>query len=355
MKIFQCQKCGSRLFFENSTCLRCSSELGFLAGPRTLTVIEPIATGYWQALAPEGGHELYKKCENYTCAKTCNWMVPVRDASDFCLACRLNRTIPDLNVGDNHILWAKLEHAKRRLIYDLLRLRLKIVPKTVDPERGLAFDFLADVESDFPQRILTGHEDGVITINLAEADDATREATRLRLREIYRTLLGHFRHESGHYYWHVLLRDQPGIERVRALFGDDRANYADALRNYYANGPRSDWEESFVTPYASAHPWEDWAETWAHYLHIIDTLETAAASGLILRDPVVTRVFQDPGGRSFASLIQDWHELRIVLNNLNRSMGMPDAYPFVVFGGTLTKLEFIHEWIATVAEGNASR
>src|SRR6202011_5238904 len=44
-----------------------------------------------------------------------------------------------------------------------------------------------------------------------------------------------------------------------------------------------------VTPYASAHPWEDFAETWAHYFHMVDTLETATAFGLRLRPEIATQ------------------------------------------------------------------
>jgi len=288
-------------------------------------------------------------CQNYAVENVCNWMVRADSPDAFCAACALNRTIPDLQDPANRSLWAKMEVAKRRLVYTLMRLGLPLLPKSVDQPQGLAFDFLGNPAPDFGEgkRIKTGHQDGIITINLAEADDAVREKMRLDLREVYRTLLGHFRHESGHYFWYLVVRSHPDIGRFRKFFGDEREDYGKALKRYYRQGPPPGWEDNFVTSYASAHPWEDWAETWAHYLHIMDTVETAAAQGVELRVHGEDRVrrLHNPFGRNFSDILRDWHALRIVLNSLNRSMGLVDAYPFVISAAVAGKLGFIHEWI----------
>ena len=347
MKAFYCQRCDERLFFENTLCLSCSSPLGFLPDRRSLAVIEPAeGENHRTPCDPEEGGE-YRKCANYVNENACNWMVPAEDGDAFCLACRLNRIIPDLSEAGNRALWVKMEAAKRRLIYALLQLGLPVVSKVEDPLNGLAFEFLADPVAQFSvgEKVMTGHAEGVITINLAEADDAMRERTRLNMGEAYRTLLGHFRHESAHYFWDLLVRSHPEADAVRAVFGDEGASYEAALQGYYAAGPPAGWELNFVTPYASSHPWEDWAETWAHYLHIMDTLETAAAAGLEIVSKGNRRVLENPFGRDFAEIREDWHALRFVVNSLNRSMGLADPYPFILSDVVTGKLSFIHGWI----------
>ncbi len=357
MKAFYCQKCHERLFFENSVCLSCNSALGFLPDLLDLSVISPAGNESWSVMLPKDEARKYRKCHNDHFQRACTWMVPLADPNPFCRSCRLNCTIPDLRAANHRTLWRKMELAKRRLIYTLLRLGLPVVPKIEDAERGLAFDFLADIHPQVPvgERILTGHSDGVITINLGEADDAARERVRLELRESYRTLLGHFRHESGHYFWDLLVRNHPEIDSVRATFGDERVDYASALQRYYAMGPKAGWDATFVTPYASSHPWEDWAETWAHYLHIVDTLETGAAGGLQVQTADTHRAISDPAEKSFATIRQDWHAVRFIINSLNRSMGMPDPYPFVLSDGAAAKLEFVHQWIATAANSEVAK
>jgi hypothetical protein len=197
--------------------------------------------------------------------------------------------------------------------------------------------------------VLTGHAHGVITVNIAEADDAERERQRLKLHEPYRTLLGHFRHESGHYYWSKLIEDTPKWEAFRKLFGDERANYADSLQRYYDNGPPAGWQERFISAYAASHPWEDWAECWAHYLHMTDMLETASANGMVLlpAQEGEPAMWAPPSGtpEPFERLIARWYPLTYVLNNLNRSMGLPDGYPFVLSPPIIDKLRFVHQLI----------
>jgi len=177
-----------------------------------------------------------------------------------------------------------------------------------------------------------------------------RERRRLQLHEPYRTLLGHFRHEIGHYYWERLLAGSDRLEAFRAAFGDERADYAEALKRHYEQGPPEQWQERFISTYASAHPWEDWAETWAHYLHMTDTLEMAAACGLSLRprhadEPSLKTAGQDKPLGSFEQKIEAWFPLTYVLNNLNRGLGLVDGYPFVLSPPVIEKLRFVHDTI----------
>src|SRR5262245_38669455 len=213
----------------------------------------------------------------------------------------------------------------------------------------MAFKFMSDAVPGDPP-VTTGHAGGVITLNVAEADDAERERRRMALGEPYRTLLGHMRHESGHYYWDRLVKNGPDLDGFRALFGDERPDYGAALQQYYEQGPGPDWPALYLSAYASAHPWEDWAETWAHYLHMTDVLETAAACGLSLRpgradEPALKTGAQNRAPGLFERLTSDWFSVTYVLNNLNRSLGLPDGYPFVLSPPVIEKLRFVHETI----------
>jgi hypothetical protein len=349
MKFFHCDHCGQLLYFENVRCLNCDHTLAYLPDLEVVGSLDPADNGKWRSPLERAKGQTYRLCGNYEKHEVCNWAVPVADPIPLCLSCRLTRVIPDLAQPGYKEAWYKLEVAKRRLVYTLLKLGLPLKSKVEDPELGLAFEFLADRPGTDTAPVLTGHANGVITVNMAEADDAEREKRRVNLHEPYRTLLGHFRHEIGHYYWDRVVKAGPGLETFRTLFGDERANYAEALQRHYKEGPSTNWQQHFITAYASVHPWEDWAETWAHYLHMTDTLEAAAACGLSLRprrrdEPALTKV-PDPlaeGVTSFDLLIQSWYPLTHVLNNLNRGMGMPDAYPFVLSGPVIEKLRFIH-------------
>jgi hypothetical protein len=204
--------------------------------------------------------------------------------------------------------------------------------------------------------VVTGHANGLITISLAEADDAERERQRHRMAEPYRTLLGHFRHEIAHYYWSRLIAGSPRLQEFRGLFGDEREDYAAALQRHYANGPPADWPTHFVTAYASAHPWEDFAETWAHYFHMIDTLEIAHAFGLTVRPrlskgaDMATRIDFDPYHAEMDRIIEAWLPLTFAVNSINRSMGLPDLYPFVLAPTVIAKLTFVHDRIRAQAD-----
>jgi len=357
MKTFHCSHCQHTVFFENTDCVQCGHVLAYLPDLGEMAALEKAAaSGEYARPGAAAGDQRYRLCANYESGRICNWALPADSPETLCPACRLTRVIPDLNQAGNTEKWYRLEVAKRRLIYSLVELTLPVVSKALDPRQGLAFEFLADPAPGAADAapVLTGHADGVITVNLAEVDDAERERRRLAMREPYRTLLGHFRHEIGHYYWDRLIRQSPWLDEYRSLFGDERESYAEALKRYYDAGPPDDWQQRFVSAYACSHSWEDWAETWAHYLHMSDALETAVTNGLSLRptrrdEPRFhpDRALLDSSNVSFDLMISNWFSLTYVLNNLNRSMGTADAYPFVLSTPAIEKLRFVHERISS--------
>jgi hypothetical protein len=350
MKLFQCQHCAQPLYFENSQCPSCGQRLGYLPPRQIMATLRPDGDA-WQPLAGAKGR--YRLCANAQ-HDICNWLVPASSPHALCAACRHNRMIPNLSEPGNLEHWRKIEIAKHRLFYTLLRLRLPLTTTAEDADGGLAFDFLNSIDAP----VITGHDNGLITINLAEADDAHREHQRGAMGEPYRTLLGHFRHEIAHYYWGRLIADSPSIDQFRAVFGDERQDYGAALQQHYANGAPANWQENFVTAYASSHPWEDFAETWAHYFHMVDTLETANAFGMRLKprlaqsDQLNTNVDFDPHETDLERLIEAWLPLTFAANSLNRSMGQPDLYPFVLGPAVIVKLGFVHDRIHQNARAN---
>ena len=327
--------CGNALFFENSICLQCNSPVGYELGSNTMMPVS----------------EDWALCRNGTDFGACNWLVSSEAA--YCAACKLNRMVPDLKLVVNTEAWRKMEAAKRRAIYTLARLSLTPSSKQEETD-GLAFDFLTPT----PQlRVTTGHENGVITLNILEADDLYRERERHALGEPYRTLVGHFRHELGHYYWDRFFQtreEDPLLDEFRALFGDERADYAAALEQHYAGGPPATWPTTHITGYAASHPWEDWAETWAQYLHIIDGVETASAFGLASeRVPLPFTPFKPSevcageagSDSSFLNTLNSWAKLSPALNELAASMGHATLNPFVFSAPTVRKIMFVHKMV----------
>jgi hypothetical protein len=346
MKLFSCQGCGQLLYFENIRCENCQRVLGYLSDITEISALEPLPGDAWTVLAAP--KKAYKFCINSQFG-VCNWMVPVDDPMGFCAACRHNRVIPDLTMPGNDLRWARLETAKHRLFYSLLRLGLPLESRIDNPEHGLAFDFLADPPESHAAGVLTGHDNGLITLALKEADDVAREHARTQMGEPYRTLLGHFRHEIGHYFWDRLVADTPGwIDAFRELFGDERADYGAALQAHYQNGPPPGWQNTHISAYATSHPWEDFAETWAHYLHIVDTLETAGAFGIKVKPraakgAIAAAIDFDPyRARHMSELIDAWLPIEFATNSLNRSMGQIDLYPFFLSPKAIEKLGFVH-------------
>jgi hypothetical protein len=359
MKKFSCSHCGQPIYFENTECLNCGHSLGYLPELDLLSAFEKEQNESWKALIPEAGEQRYKMCQNYAQTQICNWMVPLESASVFCKSCQLTRTIPNMEKPESKALWYRLEVAKRRLLYTFFSLKLPVIGKHEDVERGLAFEFLdPDPNLTESDHAITGHDHGLITINLAEADDAVREQTRQNMNEPYRALLGHFRHESGHYYWDLLIQDnEQWLSRYRELFGDEREDYGQALQRHYQEGSPPGWQQNFISAYASSHPWEDWAEVWAHYLHMIDTLETAEAVGLQIDKQEVTNpaleetpVNDRDMERIFDALIDNWFPLTFAVNSINRSMGLNDLYPFLLPDSVIEKLRFIHQVVHHTAK-----
>ncbi|RAJ97666.1 hypothetical protein LX87_02569 [Larkinella arboricola] len=346
MKLFKCTHCGEPIYFENNRCPQCEYPLGFLAGQLELLPLVANDAGTFQIYGQD--ETRYRYCANQQYG-VCNWLVEDKSGhSRYCEACQLNRTIPNLSKPAYLQRWKVIETAKHRLIYALRRMKLPLVSKSVDPDNGLSFDFLAD---GMQRPVRTGHLRGLITINIVEADDIEREMTRQKMDEPYRTVLGHFRHEIGHYYWDRLIRNTDWIDAYRERFGDERQSYKEALKRHYREGPPAGWNLSYISAYATAHPWEDWAETWAHYLHILDTLETAHAFGLSVKIQSVVDSLSGVGDEKtdpydpedFKALMDLWGPLSFAMNNLNRSMGHADLYPFVIPPGVMEKLSFIHQ------------
>jgi hypothetical protein len=366
MKLFTCSSCGQALFFENTRCQKCGHQLAYLPDLSVMSPLEPLDAGQdasasssdFVALAKAARNGRYRLCANYVQHDVCNWAIPISQNSPLCVSCELNVDTPSTDAADARVVWARLETAKRRVLYSLLGLGLSLDRRSPENEKGLAFSFKS---SSATEAVFTGHNEGLITINIAEADDPFREKTRQEMGEPYRTLLGHFRHEIGHYYWDRLIKDLRYLDPFRTLFGDETLDYATEQQRHYEEGPPTDWRERFVSAYASMHPWEDWAETFAHYLHIVDTLETArtyglalrpnAASGASLPDMTARRLDFD----DFDDLIGAWFPLTNALNSLNRSMGLPDLYPFVLSQPAIAKLRFVHEIVEKASEYGRSR
>ncbi|MBL9090579.1 MAG: putative zinc-binding peptidase [Planctomycetaceae bacterium] len=357
-------RCGRPVYFLNSVCLACGAELGFQPELREVHALEPVANGDRRRLDdPALDDREWRRCANLATAAGCNWLVAAEETTPFCISCRLNRTIPDLTDPENGELWRKIENAKRRVVAQLLRLGLPVKSKVnEDVEHGIMFDFLRSPPG--APRVLTGHDQGLITLNVEEADDPTREQIRKEMREPYRTLLGHFRHEIGHYYWDRLIAETAWLDKFRELFGDEREDYAAALQRNYEQGPPPDWPDRHITSYASVHPWEDWAETWAHYLHVVDSLDTALRFGLRGEDveaavePFSIDDLYDPAAddaQQVILLVNSWLQLTTVLNELARSMGQHDFYPFVMSRPVLRKMHFIQMVVKDARENSADR
>jgi hypothetical protein len=413
MRLFACDQCRAPIYFENFRCVSCQHPLAFLPDLARMSTLEELpdaetavpseqstddaasvaataaktaAIGDASAPTPAAGDaataedaaeadaaaakarskryralidgRVVRMCQNHVDFAACNWAVAETDPEPLCLACRLNDVIPDLSKPGLHEAWRQLEAAKRRLLYSLYQLKLPVEGREEEAEGGLRFAFLSGEKE---QPVFTGHNDGLITINVAEADDPFREKMRARLGEAYRTVLGHFRHEIGHYYWDRLIKDSAWLPKYRELFGDETQDYGEALERHYKEGAPADWAERYVSQYASMHPWEDWAETWAHYLHIFDTLGTAKAYGLRVvvgkGSPEGEKVVntEEVSIDDFEGLTQDWVPLTLALNSLNRSMGLRDVYPFVLTPMALKKLRFVHQVINAPPPARSAR
>lgn len=327
MKPFNCP-CGQVVFFASTRCLNCQLALGFDPDKRAMVALND---------------PRYRPCAHYRDLALCNWVLSADDDEVLCQSCRLTRTTPNLSVAANRGRWAVLESAKRRLIYSILYFHLPFLDDDAGGVPALTFDFLEDQGSNplvAEEYVRTGYVTGRITINVSEANPVQREHTRSLMNEDYRTPLGHMRHESGHYFYDRLIRQGPWRARFENVFGNPELDYEQALRCYYADPPPLVAGSGFISQYAQAHPLEDWAESWAHFLHINDVLESARASGMI--------VF-NAGTMDSPHWASQWARLSVTLNELNRCMGHADAYPFVLTPGVIAKLEFIGQVVGRLS------
>lgn len=341
MKVFECGHCAYPLFFENNKCENCGHSCGYRDSDRKMLTFDPTGS----SLISDREKTEYKYCKNKEHG-ACNWLLEKNNEHEYCSACQLNRTIPNLSDQENFLKWKNLEVAKHRLIYQLQKTGLNLPSKMVN-EDGLCFDFVVKMSN---PNIMTGHASGVITILLREADSVLREQIRKQLQEPYRTLIGHLRHEVGHYFWErLIVNKQENLRGFRVLFGNEEANYSDALQEYYKGGATDNWQESFISKYATSHPWEDWAETWAHYLHVMDMVETAHFFGLKVNPKesskkMKTEVTFDPyNKKDFEAIIRTCVPLSFAINSINRAMGISDVYPFIITPPVVEKMKFIHE------------
>jgi hypothetical protein len=348
VRVFTCDNCDELIYFDNTTCLSCEAPLGYVHAQRDVISLSEAHDGLLRSLTDPGA--AWQRCTT-AMVTNCNWLVPA-GGPEHCASCALTRTRPADADTDGMAEFVLSEKAKRRLIFQLAELHLPIAPRDEAAGSGLAFDLLSSTE----RRVVTGHDDGVITLDLAEADDGHREHLRNQLSEPYRTLLGHFRHEIGHYYWPILVTEPDDLAACRDLFGDDRVDYADAVARHYDTSEEDDdsWQECYISRYATMHPYEDWAETFAHYLHILDTLQTAESFGLGATPGVGTaritrRVGAHPtrpdGSTTFEEVVGHWLELSYALNQINRSMGQRDLYPFVLAPAVITKMAFVDRFV----------
>jgi hypothetical protein len=319
VRAFHCEVCGAELFFENSVCVTCGSAVGYSREQGTMVAVN-------------ADHPI---CANLNrCG--CNWIADPTSTTGLCFSCTLTRTRPADGDAVGLAQYWVAEAAKRRLVFGLDELQLPV--QVSDGSSGLAFDLLSSTHG----KIITGHLNGIITLDLAESNDAHREALRASMAEPYRTVLGHFRHEVGHYYCELLALTDDRQEEFRALFGDESTSYEEALQRHYSTGSGHDWQDNFISAYATMHPLEDFAEVFGHFLHIADTLQTAKEFGLISEDPALS-----PLDAPMAGVIgRTWLPLTKGLNQINRSMGRSDLYPFVLAGPVIAKLTFVADLVA---------
>jgi hypothetical protein len=363
--------CGRAALFSQSECPGCLKSLGYDPQTDALLALEPVAgtggvgerafgaaAGLWRAWGSADHAPRYHRCANGDTAAACNWLVPEHDphgdGKPLCRSCRLTRSLPDLSLEHSAQWWHRIEVAKRRLVASLLGLGLPVSSRlTEDPERGLVFDLLRATPGGPP--VETGHANGVITIDIEEADDTWREQRCAVTGEPYRTLLGHLRHETGRYYWQRLVQPGRWLLPWRELFGDERKDHQAALARHGESGPQADWSQRHVCAYASSHPWEDWCETWAQYLHMVDTIDTARRLGLDgggVELPIerwgaeVLSGSGDARPREFLQLVNRWLEVTAALNELSRSMGVPDFHRRVLPAAVVRKLHLVHRVIS---------
>ena len=355
MKLFRCDNCGNPTHFENRACVNCGFRLGFVPEALDLFALIPQADStLWRRVdAPALAYHYCANADN----DICNWMVPAGSDEVYCQACRYNGLVPDANHETGLRRWRAIGSAQRHLFYSFLRWDLPRPSRKEDPQGGLVFDLKDDeiLPDGSCKPVLIGHDEGRIVIRSAEADDLTREQQRELMNEPYRTLLGHFRHETGHFIWNKMVRDADSkeggkLEGCRAVFGDERQDYAEALARHYKTGAPPGWRSNYISEYATTHPWEDFAECFAHVLHIVDSLETAHIYGIALAPMAHSEMsayanFDPYAVTDFERIAEVWVPLSVALNSIHHSMGERDLYPFILTPAIKGKLNYVHRLI----------
>ncbi|WP_018240760.1 putative zinc-binding metallopeptidase [Ensifer sp. BR816] len=359
MRLFQCDVSGLPLYFDNHFSVGANNApVGFVADTLTLHTLTNAGEGLWRI--PSRPDTRWRFCANAPIDGS-NWLVDADDPNPLAIPARYNRIIPNTDTPQGLERFHKIGAAQRHLFYSILRFDIPCPDRASDPDGGLVFDFLEDTIDDFGHLIpaMTGHEDGLISLRAAEADDVVRETVRVSMGEPYRTLLGHFRHEIGHFFFQQLVAGTDMLAEARQLFGDERQDYDAALQRHHGEGPAADWQQSFISAYAGCHPAEDFAECWAHFFHIVDTLESARAFGLSIEpfrhSDLEAEVTFDPyRADSARQLVDAWVPISLALNTFQRSMGQGDIYPFVLAPPVIEKLDFINRLIKAAREASSS-
>ncbi len=350
MRLFRCDNCGNPIHFENRSCLNCGSRLGFAPDALSMHAVKACDDGVRWSRVDNPGYK-YRFCPN-AAWDVCNWLIPDHETEEYCIACRYNRLVPDPGTTDGLRRWRIIADAQRHLFYSFLRWDLPRPTRKEDPEGGLLFDLKDDeiLADGGIKPVLIGHNEGEIVIRTAEADDPTREQQRDMMNEPYRTVLGHFRHETGHFIWNKMVRDAGKTGSFRAMFGDESLDYGEALKRHYEQGPPLGWGSSYISYYATTHPWEDFAECFAHVLHIVDSLETAHIFGFALaprsHGEMAAQINFDPYTvQDFDRIAEVWIPLSLALNAIHHSMGERDLYPFILTPAIQAKLKYVHSLI----------
>ena len=326
MRRFVCQICCAEVSFPASECPNCGTGLGYF--PADADLLPLIAVGSVAYTAPTSPlvPVVSWRCLNH--AWGCNWMLPADRGEVWCESCRLTRGRPDESSIDAVVAWSEAERVKRRLIVQLRTLGLPIHAPAEGTTDGVVFDLVYLPDS----KGVTGHRPGLVTLDLREVDGRYREAARIQFAEADRTLLGHLRHEIGHHYFDLLVVRPGAIDEFRTLFGDERADYTSALERHYERLGEPVADE-FISAYAAAHPSEDWAEAFTHYLHLRDGLETADAFEI-----------EHPRSRPepFPAMLARWRRITAAVNEINVGLGHASPYPFDIGPRVEPKLAFVH-------------
>lgn len=315
MQSFTCPASGNRVFFDNLSC-GCGAQLYY----------DPEARTMLNEAVP---------CINRD-SIGCNWMA--EPGQRWCRSCLMTDVVPDLSVGDNRQLLARAERAKRWVLANLSNWGWFT---QADPGPRPRFRMMSERIGDSEEPVMMGHANGIITINVTEADELIRLQRQHQLREQYRSMVGHLRHEIAHFLFTRLSAQPDFLPAFREIFGDERADYGAALQAHYANPqlPKGD----YITDYATAHPHEDWAETTAHLLHMVDFTDSFVNAGLSMSGlPPDYAPYQDGNAEHLLTITTD---VAIAINDINRALDNSDLYPFVLTPRIREKLTFVHDWI----------